>query len=128
MVAAITEGIEVRVETQYAIHESRPEQSRYIWQYRITIVNQSNATVQLQRRHWYIYDSLLARREVKGEGVVGKKPTLGPGMMHQYSSWCPFESEIGMMSGYFEMIRESDQKTISVKVPSFTMITPNRLN
>ncbi|MFT4565684.1 MAG: ApaG protein [Saprospiraceae bacterium] len=128
MMTAITKGIEVSVETQYESLDSNPRESKYIWSYHITVQNHSDKTVQLKRRHWFIHDSLLGRREVKGDGIIGLQPILVPGATHSYTSWCPFNSEIGMMRGYFEMIRAIDGKAFSVKVPDFTMCAPSKCN
>lgn len=80
------------------------------------------------RRHWYIIDSIGVKREVKGDGVVGEQPIIEPGGSHTYVSWCPFESEVGMMKGHFTMMQAADGKLMDIKVPDFTMCTTPRLN
>ena len=73
----------------------------YVFSYHITIINQSEVTVQLQRRHWYISDGMFGEREVEGEGVIGQMPTLKPGDKFEYESWCPVSSEYESRNGYF---------------------------
>ncbi len=128
MPACTTNGIKISVITRYeAQHSSIPE-SRYVFSYKITIINESDHTVQLLSRHWYINDSNCNNREVKGEGVVGEQPILSPGASHSYVSWCPFKTEVGMMKGYFIMSRQIDHELIKVDVPDFTMVATPRLN
>jgi len=123
-----THGIKIVVQTKYEPAHSQPSQNKYIFSYRIVITNESDDTVQLLRRHWYIIDSCGIKREVKGDGVVGEQPVIDPGGSHTYVSWCPFESEIGMMKGHFVMERLLDEKEIEVRVPDFTMCAAPRLN
>ena len=124
----VTNGIRVSVKSRFEPGHSFPAKDQYVFSYAILIENDSEYTVQLLRRHWYIYDSLLSKREVEGDGVIGQQPILTPGESHRYISWCPFSSEIGMMKGHFEMIREIDDKKIIVKVPDFTMMATPRCN
>jgi len=128
MSTTVTNGIRVTVKSRYEPNHSLPSKDQYVFSYAILIENDSDYTVQLLRRHWYIYDSLLSKREVEGDGVVGQQPILMPGESHRYTSWCPFSSEIGMMKGHFEMIRKSDDKKFVVQVPDFTMTALERSN
>ena len=82
METLITQGIKVSVLPSYQAAYSRPAQNRYIFAYHITIENQSTDTVQLLRRHWFIWDSNGTIREVEGEGVIGQQPVLDPGQKH----------------------------------------------
>ena len=125
---ATTKGIKVSVVSRFEDEHSNPQEGKYIHSYTITISNESEETVQLLSRHWIIKDSLLNEREVKGEGVVGKQPTLAPGESHQYSSWCPLGSELGKMYGTFLMMRLRDQSTFKVVVPVFKLFANPRLN
>lgn len=128
MVTEITKGIKVTVETEYQPAYSSPSQYHYVFTYRITIENQSEYTIQLQRRHWYIHDAGFNPREVEGEGVVGQQPVLEPGQAHQYVSGCNLKSGIGKMVGTYLMERIVDGVKVEVNIPAFTMIAPLRLN
>ena len=123
-----TNGITVSVETFYQHDQSNARIKQYIHAYRVTIENKSDLTVQLLRRHWFIVDSLGARREVEGEGVIGKQPTLSPGESHQYMSYCPLKSDIGKMYGTFLMAIRPDENEFFVRIPEFKLIAPHRLN
>ena len=128
MVTAITEGIKVTVETEYQPDYSSPRQFHYVFTYRITIENNSNYTIQLKRRHWFISDSNNVVKEVEGEGVVGQQPVLESGQSHQYVSGCNLKTCIGKMSGTYTMERVLDGKKFKVKIPEFVLVVPYLLN
>ncbi len=128
MIAEITQGVKVSVETEYQPAYSNPDQFHFVFTYRITIENQSGFTVQLQRRHWHISDAGFEVREVEGEGVVGQQPVLEPGQAHQYVSGCNLKSGIGKMHGTYQMERVMDGAKFEVTIPAFTMVTPMKLN
>lgn len=123
-----TKGIKISVETFYHEQHSRPTEQKFVFVYRITIENKSNSTVQLLHRHWYIFDSNGAIREVEGEGVIGKKPILNPGQSHQYVSWSPLQSDMGKMYGYYLMMDRDKKTNFKVLVPEFKLIAPFKEN
>jgi len=128
MVSQITQGIQVSVETEYQPEYSSPSQFHYVFTYKITIENKSDYTVKLLTRHWFIHDANTSKREVEGEGVVGKNPVLEPGDQHTYISGCNLKSGMGRMYGTYTFERIMDNKTLEVKIPEFVMIVPFRLN
>jgi ApaG protein len=128
MTTEITEGVKVTVLTEFQPEYSSPAQAHYVFTYKISIENCSEYTVQLLRRHWYIYDANGSLREVEGEGVVGQQPVLEPGETHEYISGCNLKTGIGKMKGTYLMERVVDAKQFRVRIPEFTMIVPYRLN
>ncbi len=78
MYRARTKDIEVEVEPYYLEEQSDPDESRYVWGYRIVISNQSDLTVKLVHRYWHITDQNGLVDEVEGPGVVGEQPRLEP--------------------------------------------------
>ena len=128
MIAEITKGVKVSVETEYQPSYSSPSQYHYVFTYRITIENQTEFTIQLMRRHWNIHDAGFNQREVEGDGVVGQQPVLEPGQTHQYVSGCNLKSGIGKMVGTYEMERIVDGSKFEVNIPEFIMVAPLRLN
>lgn len=128
MVTEITNGVKVSVTTAYQQEYSSPPQSHFVFTYKIRIENNSNYTVQLLRRHWFINDANGVLREVEGEGVVGQQPVLEPGESHEYISGCNLKTEIGKMKGTYLMERIVDGKNFKVNIPQFTMIVPYKLN
>lgn len=128
MEAIITKGIKVSVETFYQPAYSRPLEMKYIFSYHIIIENLSDETVQLLRRHWFIYDSNGVVREIEGEGVIGKQPVLAPGETHQYASWSPLTTEMGKMYGTYLFQRQEDKEQFEVNIPEFHLLAPFKLN
>ena len=128
MVTAITQGVKISVEVSYEQEHSNPENDHFMFAYRITIENLSDYTIQLKRRQWFIFDSSGIEREVEGEGVVGLQPIIHPGENHSYISGCHLHTEIGCMSGNYQMQRLADNTVFTVEIPEFELIVPYRLN
>jgi len=128
MSTEVTAGIKVTVETFFQPTHSNPVQHHYVFAYRITISNESEESIKLKRRHWYIIDSDNARREVEGEGVVGEQPVIELGQLYRYVSGCNLNTEIGKMYGTYLMERLSDNKMFYVKIPEFRMVVPSKMN
>lgn len=128
MVTEITNGIKIVVETEYQSAYSSPSQYHYVFTYQITIENNSEKSVQLLRRQWQIYDAGFAKKEIKGEGVIGQQPMLVPGQSHQYISGCMLKSGIGKMVGTYQMQQLDDSSLFIVNIPTFSLVAPMRLN
>jgi ApaG protein len=122
MVSAITQGIQVSVETTYQPDFSNPQQHHYVFTYKVRIDNKSNHTVQLLRRRWEIFDAAESRKIVEGEGVVGQQPILEPGESHTYVSGCNLKSGIGKMRGSFTLEKLRDGQLWEVVIPEFQLI------
>ena len=123
MYSATTYGIEVTVEPFYLEDRSDPEDSRYVWGYRVTIANQSDETVQLLSRYWHITDGLGRVEEVRGAGVVGEQPELSPGDSYQYMSGCPLSTPSGIMVGRYTM-RNARDELFDIDIPAFSLDLP----
>jgi uncharacterized protein affecting Mg2+/Co2+ transport len=78
MVTTITEGVKVSIETIYQPEYSNPANDHFMFAYKVSIENMTNYAIRLMSRHWYIFDSNGAKREVEGEGVVGQQPFTLP--------------------------------------------------
>jgi ApaG protein len=128
MYKAVTNDINVSVETFYQESASQPDSSHFVFAYRILIENNSENTIKLLRRHWHILDSNGIKREVEGEGVIGKQPILEPEESHAYVSGCNLQTDMGRMHGTYLMERIADGSTFEVKIPQFLMMAPYRLN
>ncbi len=128
MSSTTTQGVEVSVETYYQPDYSNPLSGEFMFAYRITIDNHNNYSVKLHRRHWHIFDSNGEYREVEGEGVVGVQPVLLPGDRYQYVSGCNLRSEMGRMSGSYQMENVDTKKFFDVDIPAFEMIVPFKNN
>ena len=128
MVTEITSGIRVSANATYQEEFSDPNGNNYFFAYEISIENQSDFTVQLLSRHWYIFDSSGQRSEVHGEGVIGEKPVLQPGELFTYRSACTLSTDIGKMSGNYTMQRMLDGVYFEALIPEMSLIAPYRLN
>jgi ApaG protein len=124
MYRALTHDIEVTVEPFYLADQSEPDDSRYVWGYRIVIANRSNRTVQLLSRYWHITDANGQVDEVRGPGVVGEQPVLAPGDSYEYQSGCPLETSSGVMKGRYRM-EDQTGRQFDVEIPAFSLDLPN---
>lgn len=128
MVYQITSGIKISVSTSFEGTYFKNYKLHYAFSYLITIENQSKELVQLNARHWEIFDALNYTEIVDGEGVIGKKPVIKPGEKHSYSSGCLLTSPIGAMKGFYKMINLNTTKTFQVLIPAFKLCAPFALN
>jgi ApaG protein len=128
LISEITYNVKVSVETFYQEKHSNPLENEYFFAYRITILNGSEFTIKLLRRHWFIYDSNSINREVEGEGVIGQQPVLEPGETYQYVSGCNLRTALGKMKGNYLMERLEDKKQFYINIPSFVLAAPLKLN
>ncbi|KXK42034.1 MAG: ApaG protein [Bacteroidetes bacterium OLB11] len=124
----ITEGISITVEVFYNKEQSNPLLNEYTFAYRISIDNLADFPVKLLKRHWRIFDSNGSVREVEGDGVVGQQPVLEPGESFQYVSGASIKTDMGKMSGTYQMENLTNKKLIKVHIPEFELITPFKLN
>lgn len=120
---ATTEGVVVRVVSNFLEDQSVPAQSRWFWSYHIRIENHREDPVQLLTRHWKITDGHGSVNHVDGDGVVGEQPLLKPGGSHDYVSGCPLSTPSGIMEGHYRFIR-ADGSTFLVEIPRFKLVAP----
>ena len=120
---AVTRGIRVRVESEYAPDRSDPAKNQWFFLYTVTIANEGPETVQLVTRHWIVTDGTGQVEEFRGPGVVGKQPTLRPGESFEYTSGCPLKTPFGLMEGTYQMVTESGER-FDAKIAPFTLSEP----
>jgi ApaG protein len=121
---AVTKGVRVSVESTYLPEQSDPNSRRFVFAYTVTIANQGHETVQLRTRHWIITDASGQVQEVRGEGVVGEKPTLEPNQSFQYTSGCILKTPWGTMNGTYQMYR-NDGSSFDAEIAPFLLATPS---
>lgn len=119
----ITGDIRIAVEPDFLDEQSQPDECRYLWAYRVTIENRGNDAVQLLSRHWRITDARGKVREVRGDGVVGEQPVIGPGGSFQYTSGTPLQTACGFMTGTYQM-RDAAGKLFDAAIPLFALESP----
>lgn len=118
----VTDGMRVEVRPEYLPEQSRPDQHKWVFAYRVRITNQRPHRARLISRHWIIVDADGDRHDVVGEGVVGLQPTLAPGQSFEYSSYCPLETPWGTMEGAYTF-ENDDQTRFDVAVGRFFLIS-----
>ena len=123
MYRALTRDIEVTVEPYYLADQSDPDDSRYVWGYRVVISNHSDIAVRLVTRYWNITDGSGRVQEVRGAGVVGAQPVIAPGEKFQYTSGCPLETSSGCMSGRYQM-KAASGESFEAEIPAFLLESP----
>jgi ApaG protein len=118
-----TLGVRVTVRPRYLPEQSLPEGGRYVFAYLVRIENVGPQAVQLLSRRWLIHDSVGEDLEVAGEGVVGRQPTLRPGEVHEYNSFCILKSPRGHMEGHYRFVR-ADGSELVAGIPRFDLEAP----
>ena len=127
MSTAVTEGIEVSVQSEFRADRSAPAQGRFLYTYTVRISNGGTESAQLLSRHWIITDARGEREEVTGDGVIGQQPHLRPGQSFQYTSFCVLRTPLGQMRGTYTMVRE-DGTTFLAEIAPFALAVPAALN
>ena len=124
---AITDNVQVEVETEHLAEQSSPEQGLWVHAYTVTITNLGDRSVQLLSRHWIITNAHGDQEHVRGPGVVGAQPVIKPGEHFTYTSGCPLDTAMGTMHGSFQMVRQDGTRFEAVVAP-FTLTEPYALN
>jgi len=106
----------------YLRDHSEPSQSHYVFAYFVRIENVGAMAAQLLTRRWLIHDSVGegVDTEVIGEGVVGEQPTIMPGVVHEYQSFCILKSGEGWMEGHYGLLRQ-DGTSFEASIPRFIL-------
>ncbi len=121
-----TRAIAVTVRSSYLPEQSQPEESRFVWAYRVRIENRGEVRVQLLRRTWLITDARGRVQRVDGAGVVGKQPVLAPGEAFEYTSGTPLETPSGFMTGAYHMVELESGAAFDVAIPPFSLDSPHQ--
>lgn len=127
MSETVTDGIRVTVKPAYWQERSAPANNQFAFTYSVTIANEGAEVAQLMSRHWVITDASGKVEEVRGDGVVGKKPTLQPGESFEYTSWAMLRTPFGTMRGSYKMTRPNGG-SFEAKISEFALVQPNGLN
>ena len=120
---AVTRNVRVRVHARYSAEHSAPQLNRWFFLYTIEIANVGDDTVQLESRHWIITDATGHTEEVRGPGVVGEQPVLGPGERFEYTSGCPLAVPFGTMHGTYQMVTAGGDR-FDARIAPFTLQGP----
>jgi ApaG protein len=127
MSVTTTDGIRITVRPAYWPERSSPEAGNFAFMYTVEISNTGAEPAQLRSRHWVITDANGKVEEVRGEGVVGKQPKLGPGERFEYTSWAMLRTPFGTMRGSYAMVR-NDGGQFEAKITEFALTQPHALH
>jgi ApaG protein len=122
-----TRGIHVSVKAQYVPERSNPAEGEWFFAYTIRIANEGPIAAQLLSRHWIITDADGKVEEVRGPGVVGRQPLLGPGEAFEYTSACPLGTSFGVMEGTYSMVTPAGDQ-FDVRIAPFSLSEPFAIN
>jgi ApaG protein len=84
--------------------------------------NVGTVPAQLLTRRWLIHDDSGEETEVVGDGVIGQQPTLSPGGIHEYNSFCILKAASGFMEGHYHFVR-ADGGSFNAEIPRFQLTT-----
>ena len=121
------EQIKITVDSKFIPGQSNPIQKKYLFLYNVLISNESLETIQLLSRYWKITNGVGKVEEVRGPGVVGKKPIIESGKFFKYVSFCPLNTPVGFMEGHYGMV-DMKGKKFNVSIERFNLIVPEVLN
>lgn len=119
---ATTQGVRVRAEPRYLKERSDPAVGKFLFGYRITIVNESGHPIRVEGRRWRIVDADGTAHEVEGLGIVGRQPEIPSGERFEYSSYAPLATPWGTMEGGYRVIPE-DGEAFEAKVERFYLVS-----
>ena len=119
--------INVTVRVNYLSEQSDEADNRFVFAYTINLTNIGHATAKLISRHWVITDGNRHVQEVRGQGVVGEQPVLKPGQSFEYTSGTVLSTQVGTMSGSYQMVAEDDTQFDSL-IPQFVLSVPRVLH
>ena len=124
---AVTQGIRVRVRSQYLPEHSNPRERRWAFSYTVTISNEGGEAATLLARHWVITDAQGTIEHVRGPGVVGYQPQLVAGQSFTYTSGAILRTPHGMMHGEYVMER-GDGTRFDANIAPFALATPESIH
>jgi ApaG protein len=119
--------VEIAAEVAFVEAQSDPDKDQYVFAYTMTIHNAGQVEVTLLSRHWIITDANGQVQEVRGEGVVGEKPSLKPGETYRYTSGSMLQTPVGSMRGSYQMLAE-DGHEFDAEIAAFTLALPGVLH
>ena len=122
-----TYDLSVTVEPSFVPEQSDPDRGQFVFAYKVRITNTGERPVQVISRYWLITDGEQRVQEVRGLGVIGRQPLLGPGETFEYTSGCPLETPVGTMRGTYYCVGENGIP-FEVPIDEFVLAMPRTLH
>lgn len=117
----------IQTRVNYLPDQSDEAGNRFVFSYTITITNLGSIAAKLVSRHWIITDAHNHVQEVRGQGVVGEQPLLGPNQSFEYTSGTVLSTQVGTMRGSYRM-HAGDGAQFDVGIPQFVLSVPRVLH
>lgn len=108
----------------YYVGPNLPEETPHAFIYYITIRNDSDRAVTLERRKWVVEEAGGDKLIIEGDKIVGETPTLEPGQSFSYNSY-HVTKQNAVAFGSFHGT-DVFGEPVFVRIPSFTMKIPNQ--
>ncbi len=124
---SLSNSVKIDVTTRYLKEQSDPYTRRFAFAYTVEITNEGSESVKLLNRYWHIANDNDHVEEVQGEGVIGKQPEIAPGKSFKYTSGTVISTEVGTMSGNYEMLSASGEK-FKALIPPFLLAIPHTVH
>lgn len=122
------DAVRVDVEPVFRVEESAPDEQRFVFSYTVTVHNHSRRSVQLLARYWKITQGSGKVQEVRGKGVVGQQPMIGPGQTFRYTSRAILDGPVGVMEGTYTCVDTASQRPFEVAIAPFRLAGPNQVH
>ena len=120
-------NIIVNVKTKYLANKSFPQESYFLFSYKINILNKGTDSVRLISRYWNIIDGDGNNEDIYGPGVVGQQPWIKKNEHFQYTSYCHLKTPIGKMGGTLQMTK-NEIDFFDVPILHFELAANQELN
>ncbi|PMR69993.1 Co2+/Mg2+ efflux protein ApaG [Halomonas heilongjiangensis] len=122
------DAVRVDVEPVFRVEESAPDEQRFVFSYTVTVHNHSRRSMQLLARYWKITQGSGKVQEVRGKGVVGQQPMIGPGQTFRYTSRAILDGPVGVMEGTYTCVDTASQRPFEVAIAPFRLAGPNQVH
>lgn len=117
----------VDVMPHYIAEQSKPNEEKFVFAYKVIITNIGSEPAKLIRRKWLITDSNGKTEEVQGDGVIGQTPYLKVGESFSYTSGALIKTPVGIMEGKYIMKTDAGDEFDAI-IPRFTLSIPRTLH
>ncbi|WP_425552771.1 Co2+/Mg2+ efflux protein ApaG [Halomonas cibimaris] len=118
----------ISVTPRYREQLSSAAEARYVFSYTVTVRNESDRSVQLLARYWKITQGSGEVHEVRGKGVIGQQPLIGPGQRFRYTSRAVLDTPVGTMEGAYTLLDTTTQRPFDAPVALFRLAQPAALH
>jgi len=127
-----TDGVKVKVTSQYREERSDPKMDKHCFAYNIRITNENEYAIQLTGRKFEIQTIGSAHKDVvAGPGVTGRQPVLQPGESFEYTSTAPLSVHpmpstpvVARMQGEYTFTKVGESQSRQAKLAVFHFVLP----